>query len=423
MRAQRTIQCFTIHFLSPVHIGAQEQLTEHDVLSDDDKLIRFRTDRILEAISKSDELIEKYIREGLKGIVDWLRDTAHWRDARLYEVSMHREPRWGSELIRPFIADYMLRPYIPGSSIKGAIRTALAWALIRHRGASQLRQYVGKRTSDTRLERESDRRRAGQLLLQILLGKDPTHDILRCLHVSDSTPAPTAHLKILPTLIAMCTDAGLKWIQRPRKRRHSTYYTDDYNRAVASFCECLDDSANGLMNFTVTLDEFLQNGEIGKGRHDISVPQELNWDETMRRVVANWGHHCNEFSKQVAQWECRWWQQVEAQSRASNSKLIASALVRFYQALGQHARDVADENAVILNLGWGGGWLSKTVTYEFGDKIVNEMVRQYNLDRGAKSRPFPKTRKVVWRVANEVANEWLPMGWIMLKPISTPQDA
>ncbi|MFN3286691.1 MAG: hypothetical protein ACK45F_10470, partial [bacterium] len=65
---------------------------------------------------------------------------------------------------------------------------------------------------------------------------------------------------------------------------------------------------------------------------------------------------------------------------------------------------------VVVNLGWGGGWRTKTVAETFGDQTVEQLVRRYNLDRRSGSRPFPKTRKVTW----VQRDRFLPMGWVLL---------
>jgi CRISPR-associated protein Csm5 len=85
---------------------------------------------------------------------------------------------------------------------------------------------------------------------------------------------------------------------------------------------------------------------------------------------------------------------------------------RFYDELLNRIKAESDE-AVFLNIGWGGGWRTKTVVELFGDEAVQEVVSRYGLDRGSHSRPFPKTRKVAWRGSND----FVPLGWLKLSPV------
>ena len=84
------------------------------------------------------------------------------------------------------IKDVRDQLYLPGSSLKGALRTVLAWGIY----ASQ------KRKPDlARLKRS--RSWAAQPLEQDLFGRDPNRDFLRALHVEDSRPLePDGHLAL-----------------------------------------------------------------------------------------------------------------------------------------------------------------------------------------------------------------------------------
>lgn len=399
---------FTVTFLSPVHIGTEEQLDNHDFVYENGRLVRFKVTPILERMD--DRQLALFVDGGLGALKDWLRPSGLWQQAKLYEAAVPRSPVWNREPVRPFIVDPLFRPYLPGTEIKGAIRTAVAWWLLRQMNEAQrqgFRQYVGKRQRNNRIEEQHDRRWAGQWLEQSLLGEDPNHDLLRSLRVQDSNPVAPSYLKVLPVLVAARTNSGLQWLQSPRLKDRRKY-TDDYTRAVANFCECLDKSVSGI-SVTIVCDEFLTKGEIERGESKVSVPEELRWGNTKREAVANWQRACNEFAEAVAKSELSWWQQAK---RASSVRAqdVAVKVEGFY---GDLLRCIQAERgqAVFINLGWGSGWRMKTVTEILGSETVQQVVSRYGLDRGAGSRPFPKTRKVAWLGGNEFA----PLGWIALK--------
>lgn len=399
---------FTVTFLSPVHIGTEERLDEHDFVYENGQLIRFRVTPILEQMD--DEQLSQFVENGLEAVMDWLRQTELWQRAKVYQSPVTRQPNWRSEPIRPFIADPLLRPYLPGTEIKGAIRTAVAWWLLRQKNLAALRQKLLQRLPQHQPSRR-ELVQAGQWLEQSLFGSDPNHDILRYLRVQDSTPVEPERLKVFPVIVAVRTNKGLQWLQSPRGGERRSRYTDDHRQAVANFCECLDGSVSGV-KLTVASDTFLSDGEIERGEAKLSVPEKLGWEETKRQAVNNWETACNELAKEVAESERNWWKEVKDATHDIGVKTVAARMERFYDELSNRIKAESDE-AVFLNIGWGGGWRTKTVVELFGDEAVQEVVSRYELDRGSHSRPFPKTRKVAWRGGND----FVPLGWLKLSPV------
>ncbi|MFA0770854.1 MAG: hypothetical protein REDVDVYQ_001372 [Candidatus Fervidibacter sp.] len=399
---------FTVTFLSPVHISTEERLDEHDFVYENGQLVRFRVTPILEQMD--DEQLSQFVENGLEAVMDWLRQTELWQRAKVYQSPVTRQPNWRSEPIRPFIADPLLRPYLPSTEIKGAIRTAVAWWLLRQKNLAALRQKLLQRLPQHQPSRR-ELVQAGQWLEQSLFGSDPNYDILRSLRVQDSTPVEPERLKVFLVIVAVRTNKGLQWLQSPRGGERRSRYTDDHRQAVANFCECLDGSVSGV-KLTVVSDTFLSDGEIERGEVKLSVPEELGWEETKRQAVNNWETACNELAKEVAESERNWWKEVKDATRDIGAKTVAARMERFYDELSNRIKAESDE-AVFLNIGWGGGWRTKTVVELFGDEAVQEVVSRYGLDRGSHSRPFPKTRKVAWRGGND----FVPLGWLKLSPV------
>lgn len=378
-------QTFAITFLSPVHIGTEEQLDDHDFVDENGRLIRFRVTPLLERMDGKQ--LNDFVDEGLAAVKDWIRRSGLWQQEKIYEATVPRSPNWRREPIRPFIADPLFRPYLPGTEIKGAIRTAVAWWLLRQMNDEQrqkFRQYVGKGQRNDRIEEQRDRRWAGQWLEQSLLGEDPNYDLLRSLRVQDGNPVAPNRLKVLPVLVAVRTNLGLRWLQSPRRQNQPSQYTNDHTKALANFCECLDESVSGVA-VTIASDDFLTEGEIERGESKVSVPKELRWEDAKREAVANWQKACNEFAKTIADLELNWWQQVKRASSVGAQTVAVVKMERFYDDLLKRIQAEGGQ-AVFINLGWGSGWRMKTVTEIFGDETVQRVVSRYGLDRGAGSR-------------------------------------
>ncbi len=381
---------FSVTFLSPVHVGIEERLGDHDVLHVGGKLYRVAAERLLAELEREPQTRDRYLTGGLRAIEQWLRQGDRLRRLTVYESRVPRDRRHGED-VRPFLSDPLGRPYVPGTELKGAVRTAVLWTLVAGDGDRRhLAEKIGKKQNRGRVEEQRDRRYVGQWLEQTLLGEEPRTDAFRLLRVCDSEALPADSLKVYPVLVVARQQDGMRLMERPRRGEAPSSYTDDPLRAVASFCECLD---SGEPRVRVELDRYL-----------------LDKRDRGASFVTRWREACNAFSRHVAEAEQKWW--TDAQNAAPpRLRSLAAALVDFYaQLLRQLAH--LPEGHVVVNLGWGGGWRTKTVAEQFGQNLVKEVVRRYNLDRGSRGPVFPKTRKVAWTGSDRYA----PLGWVLLEP-------
>jgi CRISPR-associated protein Csm5 len=379
---------FSVTFLSPVHVGAEERLGDHDVLYLGGTLYRVTAERLLAELERDPQLRDRYLTGGLRAIEQWLRQGDRLRRLAAYESPVPRDRRRGED-VRPFLSDPLGRPYLPGTELKGAVRTAVLWDLVgRHPERTRLAARVGKREWRGQPEDQRDHRFAGQWLEQTLLGREPRADAFRILRVTDTEPLPARSIKVYPVLVAGRHRDGLRVMQRPRLGQSPSSYADDPVDAVATFCECLD---SGEPRTRVELDRYL----LGTWDRDASF-------------VTRWQEACNTFSRHVAEAERAWWTEAET-SAPHRLRSLAASLAEFYAQLLRRLASLPAGQAV-LDLGWGGGWRTKSVAEQFGPSVVAEVVRRYNLDRGSRGPVFPKTRKVAWMGGDRYA----PLGWILL---------
>ncbi|MDR7508953.1 MAG: type III-A CRISPR-associated RAMP protein Csm5 [Armatimonadota bacterium] len=386
---------YTVQCLSPVHVGTEERLGGHDFLVLRGTLYRVDAARLLVELEQAREARDRYLSGGLAQIAQWLQQGDRLRRLSVYSCPVPRDPRRGEDL-RPFLADPLGRPYVPGTELKGAVRTAVLWQrILQAGGRSELARRAG-RTKNRRggVEDVRDRRFAGEWLEETVLGEDPRQDTFRVLRVRDSTPAPAAALRAYPVLVAARQSPGLGLMESPRQGSQPSRYIQDVGRAVASFCECLHDGVE--LRVPVEVDRFLLES------HD-------RWG-TDAAFLESWPEACNAFARSVAEQERQWWTQAGSAVPPSLRQL-ADTVTRFYTELLRRLQSPPPGH-VVLNLGWGGGWRTKTVTELFGEDVVQQLVRRYRLDRGSGSRPFPKTRKVAW----VQRDRFLPMGWVVLIP-------
>ena len=211
---ERMVQC-----LSPVHIGTGTDIDPFDYIVDGQRYIRIDLDAVIEQMTpeqadalaswlseRADRIVEASggkrddIRQEMQLLnfpgADAALKKALRKDAALRHYCGDRG--FGRNLrIREQVKDADETPCIPGSSLKGALRTALAFAALEEMGPAE-RQAVG-RSIEQRLNRRGHRlkERIGQEIEQAVFrcGKkrngrvdygDIHYDLMRAVSVSDT---------------------------------------------------------------------------------------------------------------------------------------------------------------------------------------------------------------------------------------------
>lgn len=253
------------------------------------------------------------------------------------------------------------QPYLPGSSLKGPIRTALAWALLQKRAQPVGRGDLGYNP-----------RFADDPLMNKLLGRDPYHDLLRALQVADSGAiAPGDNLDLLRVSLYSLRGERLQ----PKGERWSF------------FVEALRPGAE--LSLRLRLDDYLLAPEIAR-RVDM---------EGGDRWLRGWMGHCHAFSEEVIKYE-----------QSFYAHYGPPELAAFYDDLSTQAQNVVAGQEALLQLAWGAGWLSKTVGLYLSDEELALVREQFRLGRAGVAE-FPKSRRLVERGGGPSA----PLGWVRLR--------
>lgn len=175
-----------IEILSPVHIGSGNMLqnntdfvTTHNSEND---FIRVVDDRkILELIGverMNDWLLSIERKENTKEFIKRFAPSstvADYSKRRLIDYSQGIHP---NDTLKEHIHNGMGLPYIPGSSIKGSIRTVILAAFA---------DRVANKESKIKKEKRSGKIEiTASKIEEELFGKDPNSDIFRFIHVGDA---------------------------------------------------------------------------------------------------------------------------------------------------------------------------------------------------------------------------------------------
>ena len=182
---------YRLEILTPTHVGSGDSYVWLDYVYEGGKLYVLDIGRVSQALTRSGVISVGELVERMKDATfSWNRllQQAGVAVASVaeYAIPAAGDPAVGSTgrrgeragEVRAIARNANRQPYIPGSSIKGAIRSAVVARLLLGVSNNELGGKVGRGRKEFA---------AGQLE-QTLLGRDPNHDLFRALQVSDSDP-------------------------------------------------------------------------------------------------------------------------------------------------------------------------------------------------------------------------------------------
>ncbi len=355
-----------LEVLSPLHIGNGNVLGLIDFVLEDERFVKINFDRLAEyCYDKGIDLAkgieeerfkERYKNEEIFSIEKFLAsyriDYGMFADYQI-PLNIGARRRETKIEVREFIKNAKRRPYLPGSSIKGGIRTALLWRVLRDEQGRVIK-YCDELMKKRRIKRDN----ACKDLEKAIFGKNAHEDILRALQISDTEPLEQNNLNV----------SEIEIIGNPTP--------------IPTYVECL--SGGSRAEFSLRINENL----LGEKLFEKHILRGYLNAERILKI-------CNEFSGVVIE------KQLEYNYKDNT--------IKFFEGLkGKVER--CKENEAILNIGWGSGWYSKTIGLEMEKYRSWDKLRRAKLSLGKNPRTkrfvlkFPKTRRVTI--------DGLPLGWI-----------
>ncbi|HEY9075261.1 MAG TPA: type III-A CRISPR-associated RAMP protein Csm5 [Anaerolineaceae bacterium] len=362
-----TVFKLNITAISPLHIGDGGELRHgFDFMVFENSTYRLNEDAILDQYANRLTTIS----DGDYPLPGKLLQSTDYNNKRLFRYILPGFPRSRREdaRVKSCIKDVYDRPYIPGSSLKGAMRTALAW--------------TGWQEVNPRLDRSAigrSRSWAGQPLEKRLFGPDPNHDLLRALQVSDchALPEKPAQLMLINAQVLTKRSAGSP-IELEAIRPNSEFV--------------------GTLHVDETLFSAQAEGEL-------HFSNRRAW---LNQLVTRLRKHSRARLEMLAEWF----------EKADNSDAIANAYRKFLNT-------PLPENAAFVQLGWGGGWDSKTFWTHLTKKdplLFEQLVREFRMHKASPGSPprkagdpFPRSKRVAMQIKNGVAAPAAPFGWVLLE--------
>jgi|GEM_PF-4426772 len=261
------------------------------------------------------------------------------------------------------------RPYIPGSSIKGALRTALLAFAFGDKGRGR---QVERQAVDA-ISQGRSRTFVFQAAERSIFGPNPNHDALRALKVWDSEPLSTDCLQValvrVLNLVGTVEAPTLRW--RARQGGSAASLRDAMTIAV----EVLKPGTEAVCE--AGIDDWLL------ARRDASLGPGAAGLERLKEALLRRG-------EAIIRAERRFFQEYDRPQAEASLAGVEEAL---------------SAGRPCLPMGWGSGWRAKSV----GEMLPQALARTREAYKmGRAGMPFPKTRKVV----TEGGVAKAPLGWV-----------
>jgi len=361
-----TVYNVKLQTLSPLHIGDGDELRlDFDYVVHENHTYRLNEDAIL--FAKESSL--KPDRQGHYPTPGELLTAADFENGDLFRYVLRGAARSGKTdaRMKSFIKDVYDRPYIPGSSLKGALRTALAWTGWEDVNPKVDRGSIGDRKAW-----------AGQKLERKLFGADPNHDLLRALHVSDLFGPKEAGGKLMVVNAQVLT----------KRTAQSPIELETLGGEV---------SFNGML----TVDEALFKPFAEK---ELGFSNRKHWlDELALRAQK----HSSARIAELAAW-------------FEEADQSYSAIAKFYRQLSEAQ---LSSNQAFMQIGWGAGWDGKTFwTHLQKDaRLFETLVEDFRMNKASRTShreagdAFPRSKRAAMQVKQGTARAAAPFGWVLIE--------
>lgn len=369
--------------ISPVHIGSGNEYYpyEYDPSLETNKIYIFNLDLFIQKyqndavtffVGKEAQPLWKLVNEHFRQQNELIRNRSNI-DNNTSSALRNWAEKGNAATIWEFNKNIQSEPYFPGSSIKGAIRTAIAYTLLK-----KSVQTLNKIKSDIVEKKSDDKGRARSYpgkrnaIENIIFreNSDVKKDLMRLWSFSDSKP--------------LLKDGTLSVVQGKRLSKSKFLGFRNYYEVITEKTP----AAEMVVSFSSSLSQSgFWDSEIFK-----NFPKKI--DEIFECI--------NIFIDDVIEWEINYFKSHQIRNQLSD-------LIKFYENL-QVKRKSGD---ILLPLGKGTGWIRKTVGLLFKqDKsdIFSDIFYAYKLGKkGQKPDTFPTSREIVDETKKEV------FGWIKIE--------
>jgi CRISPR-associated protein Csm5 len=376
---------YRVTCLSPVLVGDGRRLAPIDYMVWKDHVNVLDQWRIFRLLAKGPRL-EGYLAQLKKAdkldFASWGGFAQNFAGRRIPFESPAYAPYWnratGDSLHIPTFAAGTSGPYLPGTALKGALRTGMLFANWRE---GMMQEVL------TRVTGERVPRRPAEIVEERALGSAGANR-MRFVSAADSAPVDQSQFKIYllrtSTLMPRGPQFALGWKQSPRGSVDGARPEE----STPSFAEMAPPGSTF---------EGIWSDETFYLQPDIR--RAVRWPESFDR--AKIFEAANVYAAGLL-----------ALQRQYAAMAGLSVLDNNLEGLEQRLSAARETGACLLAIGWGGGLLTKSSWLDTTNPDYRQILQQFSLYNRALSTnlPFPKTRRIVF-LNNKPAT--LP-GWVEL---------
>jgi len=361
---------YRLTVLTPLLVGGGERLSPIDYMIWKDQVNVLDQQRIFRLLAKGprlDPYLTQLRRADKLDFASWGGFAQNYAVRRIPFEHASMTPIWSaasSDLLHiPTFAAGPAGPFLPASALKGALRTAYVFS----RWNPGVIREVASRT-----EGERGLRRPGAAAENMALGSSG-HDPMRVIAAGDSGIIANAQFKVYLVRVATMVANGSSYSAGWKVSSRGTVARPDQSTPI--FVEMAMPGAEFTGNWRQ--DEFLRSADIARQMH---------WGgrHGQQDVTAA----ANQFARHLL---------TEQKKYAETLKFarVSESLSRLDKEL---EAATTNPGTCLINLGWGGGLLSKSPVPDAASEDYRRIVRTLPFyERAVKSGlPFPKTRKVIF---------------------------
>ena len=381
-------QIYQLEIVTPVHIGSGETLNHIDGYYAHGRWYHIDLDRVLAHPSTDlNALTSEMGRRNFRWERHLRQRNMDPSELSVYSLSCPQSPE--EVEIREAIKVVHDQPFIPGSTLKGAIRTALLGEILNESDEVYKQSHTHLNKLIAQGSRGNPRReQPARGIENLAFGSDPNRDLFRALQVSDTLPLKSDALEI-----------GMAWTMT-LNRNNELVQKVDRGREYKNFVQQMQ--AGQSLTFTLKIDNLLFR-EREKKR--------LGFNDLQQKTLQDIAEVCRSATDQLMQGERDFFSYYRLPEIAN----IYDKLISLNNTL--------PEGAFLLQIGWGTGHHANTVAALFTEDTEApvdwmDLRKRFRLGesrsrRGAyDGREFPKTRRILYRGQNPIA----PFGWVKISP-------
>lgn len=365
--------------ISPIHIGSVEQrITPFEYIQQGQDVYQISGERLSQFLHEKrllDSFVSSVDRDGHRfRLLDYFRNKGvRLTESDLVNISGGRKTRLigsGLQDYRPFIRDGYSNVYIPGTSIKGVLRTAVLYNILLDYKNNFLDGFQKKivepieKTEPFKFKKRSPFQRIQDEWLEnfrlVSKSRSPHTDWLRMLHISDAYPPVSVQTSLIPVNILKKETSGWK------------YKTEYSNQKTTIWVECIP--VNTCMEF-----------EIGWDKDLLRNLEAENNTGIMPKSIGEILSHTRRWTSDIIDFEKRFARGHDLES--------------WYESISGNIR-----------IGFGSGMISTTMAMLLPDNTIKKIRNLAGKNKG--NDIAPKSRRV-WLKDGQT----IPLGWATIEVI------